>query len=77
MPSLLRRPSSLASSSSEESDWLNEHAIVSDKEYNAIYFDGCAEKPISEQLEPIAVVGMGNVNFSPEARFNLILTLTE
>ncbi|KAJ5307079.1 hypothetical protein N7508_006094 [Penicillium antarcticum] len=59
MPSLLRRPSSLASTSSEESDWLNEHAIVSDKEYNAIYFDGYAEKPISEQLEPIAVVGMG------------------
>ncbi|PCG91451.1 Acyl transferase/acyl hydrolase/lysophospholipase [Penicillium occitanis (nom. inval.)] len=33
--------------------------VIDDAEYPALSFPGYAEKPLSEQLEPIAVVGMG------------------
>lgn len=33
--------------------------VIDDVEYPALSFPGYAEKPLSEQLEPIAVVGMG------------------
>ncbi|KAL2802399.1 KR domain-containing protein [Aspergillus granulosus] len=60
MPALTRQSvSSLASSLSDEPDWLKELAIVSDEEYAAHFHDDYTEKPLSEQLEPIAVVGMG------------------
>ncbi|ORY03478.1 hypothetical protein BCR34DRAFT_492333 [Clohesyomyces aquaticus] len=59
MPGLTRRSSSLASSSSDEPDWTRELAIVSDEEYASNFQDGYSEKPLNEQLEPIAVVGMG------------------
>lgn len=35
--------------------------IVSDPEYAASSMPGCTEAPLSEQLEPIAVVGMGKI----------------
>ena len=38
------------------------NSILQD-DYPAASFPGCAEKPLAEQLEPIAVVGMGE--FSP------------
>ena len=59
MPGLILRSSSLASSSSDEPERLQELAIVSDEEYAANFHDDYSEKPLSEQLEPIAVVGMG------------------
>ncbi|OKL57953.1 hypothetical protein UA08_06759 [Talaromyces atroroseus] len=34
-------------------------STIEDSEYPALQFPGYAEKPLSEQLEPIAVVGMG------------------
>ncbi|KAH8704702.1 putative polyketide synthase [Talaromyces proteolyticus] len=34
-------------------------SVIEDSEYPALQFPGYAEKPLSEQLEPIAVVGMG------------------
>lgn len=36
-----------------------ETTIVSDEAYSGMKFDGQNELPLSEQLEPIAVVGMG------------------
>ena len=41
---------------------LSAAQIVHDADYPAASFPGYAEKPLSEQLEPIAVVGMGNYN---------------
>lgn len=61
MPALTRRSSSLASSSSEDSGWTKEPAVVSDEEYATNFQDGYSERPLSEQLEPIAVVGMGMI----------------
>ena len=62
MPGLLRTQ---ASSSSSEQEFLGASAspqsrVIDDVEYPALSFPGYAEKPLSEQLEPIAVVGMGN-----------------
>jgi hypothetical protein len=33
--------------------------LVSDAEYAGLTFPGSSELPLSEQLEPVAVVGMG------------------
>jgi hypothetical protein len=38
--------------------------IITDEEYAAKLLPGNNEKPLSEQLEPIAVVGMGNSHSS-------------
>jgi hypothetical protein len=59
MPSRIRESSSSASSSVNDGGWPGNNVIVSDDEYPAVYFDGQAERPLSEQLTPIAVVGMG------------------
>lgn len=52
-----------SSSSSSSPERRNNHAdgthIVYDDEYPAVSFPGYHEKPLSQQLEPIAVVGMG------------------
>lgn len=34
---------------------------MSDEEYATNFQDGYSERPLSEQLEPIAVVGMGMI----------------
>lgn len=59
MPFLGRSSLSSVSTLSEGSCSSTENAIVNDKDYVALDFDGYGEKPLSEQLEPIAVVGMG------------------
>lgn len=58
MPGLLETPSSSHSSSKDEGENAsgNMHARP---DYPAINFPGYSEKPLDEQLEPIAVVGMG------------------
>lgn len=57
------RDASSSSSSSSSPERRNNHAdgihIVYDDEYPAVSFPGYHEKPLSQQLEPIAVVGMG------------------
>jgi hypothetical protein len=63
MPGIILESSSSASSSSNGSGWTeNNNGFVADDEYPAIDFQGYAEKPLSEQLTPIAVVGMGKSN---------------
>ncbi|RDW80312.1 lovastatin diketide synthase LovF [Coleophoma cylindrospora] len=59
MPFLTPSSSSIVSIPSEGSDSSMENTIIDDKGYVALDFDGYTEKPLSEQLEPIAVVGMG------------------
>jgi hypothetical protein len=55
MPASTRHQSS--SGSSEDSS--SQFRFSEDSEYPALSFADYSEKPISEQLEPIAVVGMG------------------
>ncbi|KAI5867271.1 KR domain-containing protein [Durotheca rogersii] len=57
MPSLIleSRPSSKDSRGSRGS---SRNSVVEDN-YRASYFPGYSEKPLDEQLEPIAVIGMG------------------
>jgi hypothetical protein len=57
MPGLITRTSRSSSQHSEESRRSSESSLYGD--YPAISFPGYAEKPLEEQLEPIAVVGMG------------------
>lgn len=45
--------------------------IIDSNDYPALPFPGYTEKPLNEQLEPIAVVGMGKIQ-----RFFLILLRT-
>lgn len=59
MPGLTLDRSSSASSASTPLTTPDDERIVNDLDYAAISFPGYAEKPLSEQLEPIAVVGMG------------------
>ncbi|EER28768.1 polyketide synthase, putative [Coccidioides posadasii C735 delta SOWgp] len=57
MPFLRNRCSS--GSDSSKDDYSSVTSVVSDYEYPASSIPGYGEKPLSEQLEPIAVVGMG------------------
>jgi hypothetical protein len=59
MPGLLKLTSSGATSSQDSSSDLGHEdgPIVDD--YPAASFPGYSEKPLSENLEPIAVIGMG------------------
>ncbi|KAH6603957.1 polyketide synthase [Trichoderma cornu-damae] len=64
MPAILRNssPSSQSSFDGLHNTDTNPSSAVSsagDEEYAAASFPGYAEKPLDEQLEPIAVVGMG------------------
>ena len=60
MPGLIINQSA-SQSSSEAHDGASTPSslTIDDIEYPAVTFPGYAEKPLSEQLEPIAVVGMG------------------
>lgn len=70
----IRDTSSRSSSSSDgqRRSLAGPNQIVDDDEYPAVSFPGYAEKPLSEQLEPIAVVGMGQ---SPRRPDDLISAL--
>ncbi|KMU81132.1 lovastatin nonaketide synthase [Coccidioides immitis RMSCC 3703] len=57
MPFLRNRCSSGSDSSNDH--YSSVTSVVSDYEYPASSIPGYGEKPLSEQLEPIAVVGMG------------------
>ena len=62
MPSLISRDyRSSGSSESSFNDSANtgNAQVIDDIEYPALSFPGYGEKPLGEQLEPIAVVGMG------------------
>lgn len=49
--------------------------IVSDAEYAGAHFPGSSEVPLSDQLEPIAVVGMGKIA-PPCANFSKVNSLS-
>lgn len=60
MPALLQDQTSPGLSEAySDADYHSSAQIVEDSDYPAISFDGYSEKPLSQQLEPIAVVGMG------------------
>lgn len=62
-------PSEGSSSASDQGPrHITGQAIIDDDAYAEILknaFPDYAEKPLSEQLEPIAVVGMGTFNLHP------------
>lgn len=53
----------VGSSGDESSDSSSSHGsqIIENDDYPALSFPGYTEKPLNEQLEPIAVVGMGKI----------------
>lgn len=62
MPHFVER----SSSGSSDAEWtlkldFDAQRIFSDAEYAGVHFPGSSEVPLSEQLEPIAVVGMGKI----------------
>ena len=59
----LSQGSSSSGSIPDTNDLPRDKVIIDDNDYVALDFEGYAEKPLSEQLEPIAVVGMGKHNF--------------
>jgi acyl transferase domain-containing protein/NADPH:quinone reductase-like Zn-dependent oxidoreductase len=58
MPGPLRQQSRSSSIASDSSSNTDRNSIISE-DYAAASFPGYSEKPLDEQLEPIAVVGMG------------------
>ena len=61
MPGLLRTSSSSSEDFLEYSRGSGHKASIRE-DYPALSFPGYAEKSLDEQLEPIAVVGMGELN---------------
>jgi len=64
MPGLIRQSYSSSSSSddsfnNDDSSSISSTGVHDDLSYPALSVPGYGEKPLSEQLEPIAVVGMG------------------
>jgi hypothetical protein len=62
MPALISnsyRSSSPSEDSFDDNGSATTPSIIDDLQYPALSFPGYSEKPLSEQLEPIAVVGMG------------------
>ncbi|KAL8857761.1 MAG: hypothetical protein Q9178_005661 [Gyalolechia marmorata] len=59
MPFIRDNSSSSSSSPERRNNYAAGTHIVQDDEYPAVSFPGYHEKPLSDQLEPIAVVGMG------------------
>lgn len=83
MPGLNRTTESISSSDDERSgdfEKTSSHgsapSSVEDSpftyEYPAVNFPGYAEKPLDEQLEPLAVVGMGVYNMTRDQRCRLL-----
>jgi hypothetical protein len=61
MPSLIIDSEPSGESSYEGSPRPSRNSVLED-DYRASYFPGYAEKPLEEQLEPVAVIGMGESN---------------
>lgn len=67
MPSILRTASASSSASEGETPGTSVGSSVNGdvtSDYPAVNFPDYAEKPLDEQLEPIAVVGMGKSEYS-------------
>ena len=64
MPWMYRNGIGSSSDESSGDSSPQDSQIVENDEYPALSFPGYAEKPLTEQLEPIAVVGMGKIEFS-------------
>ena len=62
MPAIIAngRSSSLSEDSLDER-YSRSLQLVDDVKYPAVRFPGYSEKPLSDQLEPIAVVGIGRL----------------
>ena len=68
MPGLIRQSYSSSSSSdgsfsNDDSSSISSTGLHDDLSYPALSVPDYGEKPLSEQLEPIAVVGMGEYLF--------------
>lgn len=62
MPAIIvKERSSSMSENSPCEKYDSPFQVMDDGEYPAVNFPGYSEKPLSEQLEPIAVVGMGTL----------------
>ena len=73
MPSLIkqyRSSSSSERSSSSEGGEAGNAQVIDDGDYPGLSFPGYTEKPLGEQLEPIAVVGMGK-----HTRYTILLSV--
>lgn len=64
MPWMYRYGHGSSSDESSDSSPARGSRIVDNDDYPALAFPGYTEKPLTEQLEPIAVVGMGMIGCS-------------
>lgn len=65
MPGLITGSRSSSEGPRANEQGSSRNSVVED-DYVATSFPGYAEKPLEEQLEPIAVVGMGKLNSAME-----------
>lgn len=63
MPWIYRNGVSPSSDESSDDDSAISPKIIENGDYPALSFPGYHEKPLTEQLEPIAVVGMGEIEY--------------
>ncbi len=63
MPWIYRNGVSSSSDEASDDDSALNPNIIDNDDYPALSFPGYDEKPITEQLEPIAVVGMGKIEY--------------
>jgi len=59
MPGSIDRTPSVSSIEQEHEEYGQDRPVVDDDSYPGLQFHGQDEEPLSKQLEPIAVVGMG------------------
>ncbi len=64
MPWLYQNGAGSSSDDSSVEESTHGLQIIEDDVYPALSFPGYTEKPLTEQLEPIAVVGMGKIQRS-------------
>ena len=65
MPWMYRNGTGSSSDESSSDSFPPNSQIIENDDYPALAFPEYAEKPLTEQLEPIAVVGMGKIDCSP------------
>ena len=64
MPWIHRNDAGSSSDDSSIDSRAHGSQIIDNDNYPALSFPGYTEKPLDEQLEPIAVVGMGEIDCS-------------